>query len=171
MSIKSVMLPNYFILFPPSLPALNFPSIRVFSNELARRIRWPKYRSFSFSNNLSNEYSGLISFKVECSPRDSQESSLAPQWENINSSVLRLLYGPILTTEHDSWKNHSFDYMEICQQNGLYKYLKVGLLDHKVAWNKLFEKPPYCFPQLMNSILFRVKLLRLLESIHLLMNM
>ena len=47
-----------------------------------------------------------------CSPRDSQESFPAPQFKSINSSVLSLLYGPSLTSVHDYWKNHSFDYMD-----------------------------------------------------------
>ena len=61
MSIKSVMLSNYLILCHPLLllPS-NFPSIRVFSNESVLCIRWPKYRSYSFSISPSNEYSGLI---------------------------------------------------------------------------------------------------------------
>ena len=46
-----------------------------------------------------------------CSPRDSQESSLTPQFKSINSSVLKFLYSPTLTSIHDYWKNHSFDYM------------------------------------------------------------
>ena len=64
-SIKSVMTSNHFILCPPFLllPSI-FPSIKVFSNELALRIRWPKYWSFSFSISPSNEYSGLISFRI-----------------------------------------------------------------------------------------------------------
>ena len=80
-----------------------FPSIRVFSNELALPIRWPKYWSFRFRISTSNEYSGLISFRIEwfwspCSPRDSQESSPTPQFKSINSLALRFLYGPTLTT-------------------------------------------------------------------------
>ena len=55
---------NYLILCRPLLPSI-FPSIRGFSNELALRIRWPKYRSFSFSIGSSNEYSGLISFRMD----------------------------------------------------------------------------------------------------------
>ena len=47
------------------------------------------------------------------SPRDSQESSPAPQFESINSSVLSLLYGPTLTSVHDYWRNHSFDYTDL----------------------------------------------------------
>ena len=65
-SIESVMPSNHLILccpllFPPSI----FPSIRVFSNELVLPIRWPKYWSFSFSISPSNEYSGLISFRMD----------------------------------------------------------------------------------------------------------
>ena len=63
MSIKSVMPPNHLILCHPLLPLPSiFPSIRVFSNESALRIRWPKYWSFSFSISPSNECPGLISF-------------------------------------------------------------------------------------------------------------
>ena len=50
----------------PSTPAFNFPSIRVFSNESVLCITWPKYGSFSFSISASNEYSGLISFRMDC---------------------------------------------------------------------------------------------------------
>jgi len=63
MSIKWVMLSNHLILLPPSpLPSI-LPSIRVFSNKLALRIRWPKYWSFNIG--LSNEYSGLIPFRID----------------------------------------------------------------------------------------------------------
>ena len=66
MPIELVMLSNYLILCCPLLflPSV-FPSIRVFSNELALCIRWPKYWSFSFSISPSNEYSGLISFRID----------------------------------------------------------------------------------------------------------
>ena len=65
-SIKSVTLSNHFVLCCPFLlwPSI-FPSIRVFSNELALCIRWPEYLIFSFSISPSNEYSGLISFKID----------------------------------------------------------------------------------------------------------
>ena len=66
MSIKSLMPSSHLILCCPLfLLPLVFPSIRVFSNELALHIRWPKYWSFSFSISLSNEYSGLISFRMD----------------------------------------------------------------------------------------------------------
>ena len=65
MSIKSVMPSNHLILCHPlPLPSI-FPSIRVFSSESALRIRWPKYWSFIFSISPSNEYSGLISFRID----------------------------------------------------------------------------------------------------------
>ena len=66
MSIESVMPSNHLILGHPLLllPSI-FLSIRVFSNDLALRIRWPKYWSFSFSISPSNEYSGLISFRID----------------------------------------------------------------------------------------------------------
>ena len=66
MPIKSVMPSNHLILCHPLLlPPSIFPSIRVFSNESVLPIRWPKYWSFSFSIHLSNEYSGLISFRMD----------------------------------------------------------------------------------------------------------
>ena len=92
------MTSNHFIICHPLLllPSI-FPSIRVFSNELALHIRWPKYWSFNFSISLSNEYSGLISLLltglIAYCPRDSQKSSPALQLESINFSVLSLCYG------------------------------------------------------------------------------
>ena len=64
MSIESVMLFNHLILSSPSPPAFSLSQHRVFSNELAFHIRWPKCWSFSFSISSSNEYSGLISFRI-----------------------------------------------------------------------------------------------------------
>ena len=67
MSIESVMPSNHLILCHPFLlPPSIFPSIRVFLDESVLRIRWPKYWSFSFSISPSNEYSGLISFRMDC---------------------------------------------------------------------------------------------------------
>ena len=80
------------------LPSI-FPSIRVFSNELALCIRWPEYWSSSFSISPSNEYSRLISFKTAWYDLPIQGIP-APQFESINSSTLSLLYGPTLTSIH-----------------------------------------------------------------------
>ncbi|CAM9906065.1 unnamed protein product [Rangifer tarandus platyrhynchus] len=65
MSIESVMPSNHLILCRPLLPPSIFPSIRVFSDESVHSIKWPKYWSFSFSISPSNEYSGLISFRMD----------------------------------------------------------------------------------------------------------
>ena len=114
MSIESVMPSNHLILcssllFSPSI----FPSIRVYFNESALCIRWPKYWSFSFNISPSNEHSGLISFKMDwlelLAVQELQESSPAPQFKSINSSVLSVLYSPTLTSIHYYWKNQSFD--------------------------------------------------------------
>ena len=125
MSIELVMPSNHPILCHPLffLPSI-FPSTRVFSNELALSIRWSKYWSFSFNISPSNEYSRLISFRIDwfdllAVQRTPQESSVAPQFENINSSVLSLLHGPTLTSVHDYWKNHRFDSMELCWQSNV----------------------------------------------------
>ena len=115
MSIESMMPSNHLILCRPLLlPPSIFPSIRVFSNELVHHIRWPKYWSFSFSISPSNEYSGLISFRMDwldlfAIQGDSQESSPTLQFKNVNPSVLSFLYSQTLTSIHDYWKNHSFD--------------------------------------------------------------
>ena len=122
MPIELVMPSNHLILRRPLLllPSI-FPSIGVFSDESVLRIRWPKDCSFSFSINPSNEYSELVSFRMDwvgspCSPRDSQESSLTLQLQSINSLALSFLYGPTLASIHDYRKNHSFDWTDLCWQ-------------------------------------------------------
>ena len=112
-----------FLLLPST-----FPSIRVFSNESALPIKWPKYWSFSFSISPSNEYSGLIFFRMDWFDRlevqrDPQESSPTPQIKSINSSALNFLYSPTLTSVHDYWKSHRFDYTDLCQQNDVSAFL------------------------------------------------
>ena len=62
---------------------------------------------------------GLTNVWSPCCPRDSQESSPAPQFTSINSSVLSLLYGPVLTSIHDYWKKHNFFYMDLCLQSNV----------------------------------------------------
>ena len=103
-SIESVMPSNHLILCRPLLllPSI-FPSIRVFSNELALLIRGPKNWKFSFNFRPSNEHPGLISFRMDWM------HLLAVQFKSINSLVLSFLYSPALTSIHDYWKNHSLD--------------------------------------------------------------
>ena len=113
-AIESVMPSNHLILCHPLLllPSI-FPSIRIFSSETVLPIRWPKYWSFSFNISPCNEYSGLISFRMDwldlLAVQDSQESSPTPQFKSIKSSALSLLHSPTLTSIHDYWKNHSLD--------------------------------------------------------------
>ena len=121
-SIVSVMPSSHLILCHPLLllPSI-FPSIRVFSNESALCIRWPKYWSFNFRISPSSEHPGLITFRMDwldllAVQGDSQESSPTPQIKSINSSVLSFLHSPTLTSIHDHWKNHSLDQTDICWQ-------------------------------------------------------
>ena len=99
MSIESVM-PSNHLIFCRSLLLLPsiFPSIRVFSNESILHIRWPEYQSFSFSIGPSNEYSGLISLRM-----DSKGSCPTPQFKSINPLVLIFLCSPTFTSTHDYW--------------------------------------------------------------------
>ena len=90
---------SYYILCCPLLLPSIFSSIKVFSNESALRIRWPRYWNFSFSISPSNEYSGLISFRFDwfgllAVQGVSRVFSPASQFENITSLALSLLYGP-----------------------------------------------------------------------------
>ena len=99
MSIESVMPFNHLILRRPLLllPSI-FRSIRIFSNESALHIRWPKYWSFSFNISPSNEHPGLISFRMDwldlLAVRGTLKSSPTPQFKSINSSELSLLHSP-----------------------------------------------------------------------------
>ena len=99
-----------FPLLPSS--AFNLSQHQGLFQRVSSSIRWPKYWSFSFSISPSNDYSALISFRIDwfdLLARESQEFSPAPQFESINSSALCLLYGPNLTSVQDYWKNYSFD--------------------------------------------------------------
>ena len=106
MSIESVMPSSCLILCRPLLllPPVP-PSIRVFSNESALRMRWPKYWSFSFSISPSNEHPGLISFRMGwldlLAVQGTLKSSPTPQFKNFNFSALSFLYSPTLTSIHN----------------------------------------------------------------------
>ena len=119
MSTESVILSNHLILCHPLLlsPSI-FPNIRVPSHELALRTRQPKYWNIS----LSSEYSGLISLRtglISLQSKGLSESPPAPWFEGINSSALSLFYCPAFISVHDYWKNHSFDYTDICRQSDI----------------------------------------------------
>ena len=100
---------------------LLLPSVfpRIFSCESVLHVSWPKYWSFSLSICPSNEYSGLISFRMDwldlLAVQGTKKSSLTPQFESINSLALSFLYSPTLISIHDYRKNRSFDYSHLCQ--------------------------------------------------------
>ena len=114
-SIDSVMSSNHLILCHPLLlPPSIFPSIRVFSNESALCIRWPKDWNFCCSISPSNEYSQLISFRMDWLDLFAVQGTLKSLLQHhsskaINSSALSLLHSPTLISIHDYWKNHSLD--------------------------------------------------------------
>ena len=166
MPIQLVTVSNHLILccFLFLLSSI-FPSIRVFPNESALCIRWSKYWSFSFTKSQtklkwlscfmhacsfsispSNEYLGLISFRIDwfdlLDVQETLKSLLQHQnSKNINCLVLSLLYGSTLTTAHD-WKNHSFDYMDLCWQSYvcvyIYIYIFFFFLSHSVMSDSMW---------------------------------
>ena len=124
MSIESVMPSNHRILCPPLLllPSI-FPNIRVFSNESALRIRWPKYWSFSFSISPSNEHPGRI-FRMDWLDLLVVQGTLKSllQHHISKASILQrsaFFTSPTLTSIHDYWKNHSFDNTHRCWQSNV----------------------------------------------------
>ena len=114
MSIESVMPSNRLILCHPLLllPSI-FPSIRVFSNQSALCIRWPKYWSLSFNISSSNEYSGLISFRIDWFDHLAVQGTLKSLLQHHSSkSILQGLAFFVVqfsTSIYDYWENHSFD--------------------------------------------------------------
>ena len=121
-SIDLMMSSTHFILCHPLLllPSI-FPSIRVFSNESALPVRWPKYWSFSFSISPSNEYSGLISFRIDWFDLLAVQGTLKSllQHHSLKASILQCstFFMVQLSPVYDYWKNHSFDYMHLCEQS------------------------------------------------------
>ena len=116
MSIELMMPSNHLILCHPlCLLPLIFPNIRVFSNESVLLIRWSKFWSFSFGSSLSNDYSGMICFRIDWFDLLAAQGTLRNLLQHHSSKAstfvteLSFLYGPALTSIHDDWKNHSFD--------------------------------------------------------------
>ena len=113
-SIELVMSSNHLIFCCPLLlvPSI-FPSIRVFSNESDFCIRWPKYWSFHFSISPSNEYSGLISFRMDWLDLLAVQGTLKSLLQHHSSKASFLQRSAFfivqLTSIYDYWKNHSFD--------------------------------------------------------------
>ena len=110
MSIESVMPSSHLILCRPFLlsPSIN-PSIRVFSNESILHIRWPNYWSFSFSVSPSNEYLGLISFRMDWLDVLAVQGTLKSLLQHHCSKASILWRSAFFTVQHDHWKNYSLD--------------------------------------------------------------
>ena len=100
MSIESVMPSNHLILWHPLLlPPSIFPSIRVFSNESVPHIRGPKFWSFNFSISPSNEYSGLVSFRIDCFDLLSVQGTLKSLLQYHSSKALTLQHSAFFTVQ------------------------------------------------------------------------
>ena len=126
LSIESMMPYNYLIfccplLFMPSI----FPRIRVFSSELAFHTKWLKYWNFSFSISASNDYPGLVSFRIDGLDLLAIQGTLKSLQHH--SSWVLSLYGPTITCTHDCCKTHSFDSMDLCQQMCLLVNMRYSL--------------------------------------------
>ena len=104
-AIQPLILCNLLLLLPSI-----FPSIRVFSNESVLCIRWPKYWSFSFLISPSNEYSGLISSRIDLFNLLAVQGTLKSLLQHHSLKASSLLYGSALTSVRDYSKNHSLDY-------------------------------------------------------------
>ena len=108
----------------PSPPTSIFPSIRVFSNESVLHIRWPKYWNFSFNISPSDEYSGLISFRMDWLDLLAVQGTLKSLLQHHTSKASILQCSAFLIVQlshpgHDYWKNHSFDKTDLCWQSNV----------------------------------------------------
>ena len=127
MSIELVMLSNRLILCCPLflLPPV-FPSIRVFSNESVFRIRWLKYWCFCFSISPSNEYSRMISFRIDWFDLFAVQGtlkSLLLYHSSKTSIICRSAFFMVqLSHIHDYWKDHILGYTDLCQQSDVFAF-------------------------------------------------
>ena len=118
--VSDAIQPSHPVLPTSPLPSI-FLCIRIFSNELALCIRWPKYWSFSFSISPSNEYSGLISLRIGWFDLLAVQEALRSllqhySWRtsNLQCSAFFMIQ---ISHPHDYWKNHSFEYTNLCWQS------------------------------------------------------
>ena len=103
------------LLLPPIPPSMSLFQWVNSSREVAKVLEFQlQHHSFQRNPRADLLQNGLVGYP--CSPRDSQESSPTPQFKSINSSLLSL-YGPILTSIHDYWENHTFDCMDFSRQS------------------------------------------------------
>ena len=128
MSIESVMPSKHLILCRPLifLPSI-FPSIRVFANESAIHIRWPKYWSFSFNISPSNEHSGPISFRMDWLDLLAVQETVKSLLQHHNSKASVLWHSAFFLVQLShlymtTGKNHSFDHMDLCQLTDVFDF-------------------------------------------------
>ena len=107
------------LLLPPSI----FPTIRVFFDESVLCIRWPKYWSFSFSISSSNEYSGLISFRMDWLDILAVHRTLSSLLQHHSSKASILWCSAFFISILDCRKNHSSDYMDLCWQSNVSAFM------------------------------------------------
>ena len=124
MFIETMMPCKYFILcHPHSPPALNLSQLESFPVSWFFASCGQSTRASASASVLSMNIQGWFPLGLmvwsPCCPRGSQESSPTPQFQIISSSVLSLLYGPTLTSIHDYWKNHNFDYADLCWKSNV----------------------------------------------------
>ena len=124
MSIQSIMPSSYLILCRPLLllPSIS-PTIRVFSNESALRMRWPEYWSFSFNISPSNEHPGLIFLRMDWLDLLVVQGTLKSLLQHHSSKASNIQRSAFITVQltsiHDEWKNHSLDQTELCWQSNV----------------------------------------------------
>ena len=157
MSIESVMPSNHLILCHPFLllPSI-LPSIRVFQMSQLFASGGQNIGVSASTSVLpmnTQDWSPLEwTAWISSSPRDSQESSPIPQFKSINSSLLSFLYSPTLTSIHDYWKNHNFDYTTLIS-----KVMSLLFIDHvyvAIFVRPLFNSINLCVYVYANTILF-----------------
>ena len=123
-SIESMMPPNHLILYSPLLLLLSiFPSIRVFSNELALLSGGQSVRVSASTSvlpmNIQEWFPSGWTDWISLQSKELSSVFSKTQFKNTNSSALSFLYSPILTFIHGYWTNHSFDYMHLCWQSNV----------------------------------------------------
>ena len=113
--------PAISFLLPTSTPALNLFQNQGLFQWVSYLHQVAKVLELKLQHQSSNKYSGLISFRIDwfdlLAVQGTQESFPVPQFGSINSLALNLFYGSTFTSVHDYWKNHSFDYTDLCWQN------------------------------------------------------
>ena len=124
MSFESVMLSNHLIFCCPLLLPSVFPSINIFSSEYALHIKWSRYWSFSYNTSPSNEYSGLISLRIDWFDLLAVQGTLKScsttiQMNQFYGAHPSIWSNSTLTSIHDYWKNHSFECMDLYQHSDI----------------------------------------------------